>query len=323
MPREKRRQKRGDDMTEEIKMRQTAEEATVAVPAGQQASTVGARYGAERKERKPMVSWAALLHEAVKTPGFIHEAYSRFHNYSLGNQLLALYQCIERGLQPGPVATFPKWKELGRHVKKGEKALTLCMPLACKRAKKVKQEDGTEQKEQFAFTHFSMRPLWFTLAQTEGKDYQPASFPAWSEETALTALKIEREEFHMLDGNTQGYAKKGRKIAVSPVAALPVKSLVHECAHVILGHCDQSDLADIEVTPHDVREVEAEAVALLCCESLGLPGAEYSRGYIQSWGKGRAISERSAQRIFHAADQILRAGTPAAVPPQENESEIP
>jgi len=36
--------------------------------------------------------WAALLDEAVKKPGYIHEAYSRFHNYSLGNQLLALFQ---------------------------------------------------------------------------------------------------------------------------------------------------------------------------------------------------------------------------------------
>ena len=37
----------------------------------------------------------------------------------------------ERGIQPGPLATFPKWKGLGPHVKKGEKALTLCMPLTC------------------------------------------------------------------------------------------------------------------------------------------------------------------------------------------------
>ena len=29
-------------------------------------------------ERKAMVSWVALLDEAVKKPGFIHEAYSRF-----------------------------------------------------------------------------------------------------------------------------------------------------------------------------------------------------------------------------------------------------
>jgi len=64
-----------------------------------------ARSGA-RKEN-PWFSWAALLDEAVRKPGYIHEAYSRFHNYSLGNQLLALFQCFERGIQPGPLATFP------------------------------------------------------------------------------------------------------------------------------------------------------------------------------------------------------------------------
>ena len=54
--------------------------------------------------------------------------------------------------------------------------------------------------------------------------------------------------------------------------------------------------------------MEAEAVALLCCESLGSPGTEYSRGYIQSYGRGQTFTERSAQRIFHAADRILKAG---------------
>ena len=108
-------------------------------------------------ERKPMVSWAALLDEAVKKPGFIHEAYRRFHNYSLGNQLLALFQCIMRGIQPGPLATFPKWKELGRFVRKGQKALTLCMPLTCTRTKAVKKDDGTDQQEEFSFTHFTYK----------------------------------------------------------------------------------------------------------------------------------------------------------------------
>ncbi len=66
-----------------------------------------------------MVSWAALLQEAVSKPGYIHEAYSRFHNYSLGNQLL--FQCFARSMQPGPLATFPKSKELGRHVRREKK----------------------------------------------------------------------------------------------------------------------------------------------------------------------------------------------------------
>jgi len=63
----------------------------------------------------------------------------------------------ERGIQPGPLATFPKWKELGRHVKKGEKAVTLCMPITRKRTKTVTAEDGAEQDEEFTFTHFTYR----------------------------------------------------------------------------------------------------------------------------------------------------------------------
>jgi hypothetical protein len=39
-----------------------------------------------------VVSWAGLLEEALRKPGYIHEAYSRFQNYSLRNQLLALFQ---------------------------------------------------------------------------------------------------------------------------------------------------------------------------------------------------------------------------------------
>ena len=70
-------------------------------------------------------------------------------------------------------------------------------------------------------------------------------------------------------------------------------------------------MADGDDPPLDLCEVEAEAVALICCESLGLAGADYSRGYIQAWLRGGLIPERSAQRIFHAADRILKAGHPA------------
>ena len=151
---------------------------------------------------KPMVSWAALLNEAVTKPGFIHEAYSRFHNYSLGNQLLALFQCLARGIQPGPLATFPRWKELGRFVKKGEKALTLCMPLTCKRTKTVTAEDGTEREEPFGYTHFAYKSHWFVLSQTDGADYVPAANPEWNEERALAGLTgVVRLSHAVVNGN--------------------------------------------------------------------------------------------------------------------------
>jgi len=37
--------------------------------------------------------WSTLLVEAVNKPGLIMEAYSAFHHYSIGNQMLALVQC--------------------------------------------------------------------------------------------------------------------------------------------------------------------------------------------------------------------------------------
>jgi hypothetical protein len=86
---------------------------------------------------------------------------------------------------------------------------------------------------------------------------------------------------------------------------------------VILGHTTEADFTDTERTPKNLREVEAEAVALLCCEALNVEGADYCRGYIQNWlcpaigYNGDAIPEKSAQKIFRAADQILRAGRSA------------
>src|SRR5207245_10763116 len=84
-----------------------------------------------------------------------------------------------------------------------------------------------------------------------------------------------------------------------------------EIAHVELGHTAEADFADIEMTPRNLREVEAESVALLCCEALNLEGADFCRAYIQNWlcpavgYNGDGIPEKSAQKIFRAADQIF------------------
>ena len=250
-----------------------------------------------------------MLQDAVNKPGTIHEAYTRFWNYSLGNQILALIQCRDRSIEPGPLASFRRWKELGRHVKKGEKALTLCMPIQIKakdwdqklQEDRLTPEDGAGQQNG-SRTIFVFKRNWFVLAQTEGDPYQPEPIPGWDKATALTALNIREENFTMLNGNAQGYATGVETVAVSPVAAMPAKTLFHEIAHVILGHHADGEL-------NSLHEVEAECVALICCEVLGLPGPEFSRAYVQHWLRGDSIPEKSAQRIFQAADRILKAGT--------------
>lgn len=243
--------------------------------------------------------WSQLLSEAVNKPGLLLAAYSAFHNYSVGNQLLALVQCHRRGIQAGPLSTFQAWKEKGRYVRKGEKALTLCMPVTLKN----KGEAGDDE----TFTRFIYRPRWFVLSQTEGKDVEPTLPPTWEKSKALAALNITEAPFELLDGNTQGYAK-GRSVSVSPIAALPHKTLFHELAHVALGHTAEGPSHDGQHTPRSLKEAEAESVALILCETLQLSGADYARGYIQEWLRGAEIPERSAQKIFHAADVILKAG---------------
>jgi antirestriction protein ArdC len=245
--------------------------------------------------------WSVMLQDAVSRPGLLLAAYSAFHGYSIGNQLMALVQCRQRGIEPGPIATFPGWIEKGRHVRKGERAIVLCMPLRF-----GKKDDPESRRIGFAF-----KPRWFVLSQTEGEPVEPSVVKEWLYERVLDALSITEQPFELLEGNTQGYARK-REIAISPLAALPHKTRFHELGHVVLGHTEEADFNDTEQTPRSLREVEAEAVALICCETLGLDGADYCRGYIQNWNSGsEAIPEQSAQKIFRAADQILRAGRPA------------
>jgi N-terminal domain of anti-restriction factor ArdC len=257
--------------------------------------------------------WSALLVEAVNKPGLIMEAYSAFHSYSIGNQILAMVQCQMRGLEPGPINTFPGWQALGRSVKRGERALILCMPITRKARDEEAESNGDDANGERTFISFMHKARWFVISQTVGDEFTPPRLPEWETERALAALDIEQIAFTDTDGNCQGYARR-RQIAINPVAQLPHKTLFHETAHVILGHTSEADFTDTERTPKNLREVEAEAVALLCCEALNLEGPDFCRGYIQNWLYGRkgydaeAIPEKSAQKIFRAADQILRAG---------------
>jgi hypothetical protein len=94
--------------------------------------------------------WAELLRRAVTEPGIVSQAFTRFHNYSMGNQLLAWCQCERRGITPGPIETYPRWKELSR-----EKAITLCMPVTGKRtAEHQNDETGQDEKVEIGYTRF-------------------------------------------------------------------------------------------------------------------------------------------------------------------------
>jgi antirestriction protein ArdC len=255
-------------------------------------------------------TWGELLHSAVHTPGKLLAAYTAFHNYSFGNALLALEQCISRKIEPGPLNSYKGWLALKRQVRKGEKGLCLCMPVTYKkRVTSDGTEDDTEERHDEMRQYFVFRNYWFVLAQTEGETLYEQAIPGFDLDAALQTLNITRAPFDEINGNVQGFAHQ-REIAVSPIAALPLKTTLHEIAHVVLGHTTSQKLVDSEHTDRNIREVEAESVALICCEALGLPGAEAARGYIQHWLQGeKEIPNQSAARIFTAAQTILKAGS--------------
>lgn len=263
-------------------------------------------------------NWVQLLKDAVTVPGRLSEAYRVFHQYSLGNRILAAMQLHDRGLPLAPIASFNRWKELGRNVQKGAKAIALYMPVSIK-TKASEPQDPNEPVSVDASgrkTIFVMRRNWFSLNQTEGEGAAPVlEIPAWDYKLALVTLGIKEVPFEMLDGNCQGYAKHGvMEIAINPVAALPMKTRFHEMAHHLLGHTKQGEVAgvmsDSSTLPKCIKEAEAEATAFLCCATLELPGTEESRGYIQHWLDGEEFPDKSASRVFAVANKILAAGTP-------------
>lgn len=252
-------------------------------------------------ERKS-VAWSSLLADAVNKPGVLSSAYSTFHNYSIGNQMLAWSQLAGRGLDLSPIATYKTWQGLGRQVKKGEKAISLVMPVT------ISKKDDAGEKTGDCFQTFILRNNWFALSQTEGEDFQHEKVSRdWDKAKALETLGISEIRFDLADGNCQGYARE-KSIAINPIAVLPHKTRFHELAHVVLGHTAENTMQDDERTPKDIREVEAESVAYICCSVLDLPGLVESRGYIQSWLSGSEITDKSAQKIFGAAEKILKAG---------------
>jgi hypothetical protein len=150
-----------------------------------------------KKERNgPMpdrqrVTWGELLRDAVEKPGRMLEGYTAFHNYSFGNALLALDQCIRRNLPPGPLNTYRGWLEKKRRVRKGEKGITLCMPMPFKKPAQADETQDETAEPQTCYA-FRFRAYWFVLAQTEGEEMYVPPIPGFDIDTALRTLNITR-----------------------------------------------------------------------------------------------------------------------------------
>ena len=245
------------------------------------------------------ISFKDYLSEIYDKPAKLHEAYRLFRKYSFRNRILAARQLIELE----PINTYKGWKDLGRQVKKGSKAIALFLPVVSKKKDKEDEDDIRSQ------TNFILRKHWFSLSQTEGKEFASEPLPNFDIQKVLETLGITQEKFRNLNGNCQGYAIPNKNIiAINPLAYAAYRTTIHEIAHCLL-HKESDKIIDEQQLDSSVMEFEAETTAYLVCCSLGkFDHLKYSRGYIANWINKEDVAEESFRRAFDAANKILAIG---------------
>lgn len=258
----------------------------------------------------------ATLEEGIKniaTSGAWVEylrAQALFHQYSFANTMLILQQRPDAT----KVAGFHTWKKLGRHVKKGEKALMILAPMVvAKKAQAEDESDADEQKPQRVFG-FKTVPV-FDVSQTEGDPLPTAvrvldgnaSGDLFTRLAAFSEANGCPVRVRPIEGTMRGfYEPLRRRITVREGMPLDqmAKTAAHEIAHSILHHDPE-----VYAAHRGDCELEAESVAFVVLNHFGVDSGGYSFAYVTGWqgGDANAIKalKASAVRIQQTAKAII------------------
>ena len=229
------------------------------------------------------------------------KAMARFHNYSLGNAILINFQRSDAT----HVAGFRTWQKLGRYVKAGSKGIAIMAPIVWR-----KRVVGTKEQEDDDKMAVVFRTAYvFDINQTEGKPLpefarvrgDPADCTDRLEEfISGQDIKIEySEKLGFAEGVSCGGTIKVKK---GLTAAETFSILVHELSHELL-HRDKDKIG----SDRNVREIEAEAVAFVVSEAIGLCTGTASSDYVQIYNGDKKKLFESLERIQKTASRILSA----------------
>ena len=193
----------------------------------------------------------------------------RFHRYSFHNICLIASQCPTATR----VAGFHTWRTLGRFVRKGEKGIAILAPIASR--KRDDMDDDATRVVGFRAAHV------FDVAQTDG-DPLPEHITASGDPGVRTATLRQAILDHGIAiefaddlGGALGTSTGGRIRILNRLApAEEFVVLVHEFAHELLHRTPDRPRS------RDTRELEAEAVAFVVGDAVGLDVTHSSRDYI-------------------------------------------
>jgi hypothetical protein len=220
----------------------------------------------------------------------------RFHRYSFHNICLITAQCPTATR----VAGFQTWRSMGRFVRKGEKGIGILAPIIGRR----RDADDDDAKGVLGFR----ATFVFDWAQTDGEplpDVPQASGDPGARTDRLRAAIIERgiaiETVDDLGGALGTSTGQRIQILNGLCPADTFLVLAHEYAHCLLHPTGDRP------TSRDTRELEAEAVAFVVGQAIGLDGRESSRDYLHLYNGNREALTQSLDRIQRAASVILTA----------------
>ena len=241
---------------------------------------------------------------------------SRFHNYSWRNCMLIVAQMPEATR----VAGYNTWRSLDRQVRKGERGIAVLAPLTYR----PEGEDAEGAPLDASGKPARQVRGWriehvFDISQTDGEDLPDVRpqlldgeapeglWDALAEQIATAGFSLVREPVEGMPGALGCTSPATKTVRVRPDLsdAQAVKTLAHELAHVLFGH-GTSDCTD----RRSRAEVEAESVAFMTCQSVGLDTSGYSLAYIGGWApEGKEAEEvaATASRVVMAARGILAA----------------
>jgi len=237
-------------------------------------------------------------------------AMARFHNYSFGNILAIAHQ------RPNAtrVAGIRTWNEMGRFVTKGEKGIQILAPMLGGRRSRKEGDAGDQSETTAQPVLIGFRAVYvFDVAQTEGADLpemeHSVSGDVGEHRERLIDFLAQQNialEFNEKIAPALGVSYGG-KIALLPgqAKAEEFTTLVHETAHELLHKAERRTM-----TTQTVRETEAEAVAFIVGQAVGLEMGNASSDYIQMYAGNAALLAESLEVIQLAASTILRAIRP-------------
>ncbi len=243
-------------------------------------------------------------------------AMAKFRNYSFGNIMLIARQKPDAT----HVAGYRTWTTLGRFVRRGEKGIFILAPMVGNKRKKNETENAepnTDAKETQP-TLYGFRGVYvFDITQTEGKE-----LPTLTDvQGDVSGYRERLVKFVEGQGVTLNYSENiapakglsyGGKITLlsGMQPAEEFSTLTHEIAHEMLHRGDRRTL-----TTKKVRETEAEAVAFVVCQAVGLETGTASADYIQLWHGDANLLRESLEAVQQTAAVILGgiAPEPAAV----------